>query len=170
MGSADLCKAYTTYLRPVLEYGSIPIHSMLTKQQSNLLEKQQGRTLKIIFGFDKSTNQALLQSGLESLTVRRARAVDKFALKVAADPRYSEWFPLRPEAQRRSRHSNKYVEYHSNSSRRFNSPLYHMRRRLNTLAAADTARVDVSRLRDVAQTGRGGNSSQRCDFIYDEWR
>ena len=52
-GEKDLCRAFTTYLRPVLEYSSVAIHSMLTQEQSDLIDRQQARALKIVYGFDK---------------------------------------------------------------------------------------------------------------------
>ena len=73
MEETYICKASLTYLRPVLEYIGVVIHSILTKTQSDELERQQNRALKIIYGFDKTSSQVLMESGLESLAVRRQR-------------------------------------------------------------------------------------------------
>ena len=159
MSEEDLCRAYTTYLRPVLEYSMVAIHSMLTREQSETIDRQQIRALKIVFGFDKHTEYILSRSGLDPLSVRRSQAVDRFANKLVINPRYSHLFPLRPETMRRSRHSHRYLEEHARTSRLYNSPLFYMRRRLNELVNEQAPAAIHAR-----------NSSQRCDFIFDEWR
>lgn len=160
MENSDVLAAYITYLRPVLEYGTSAIHSMLTAEQSDLLDKQQCRALKLIYGFDKSTDQVLTLSGLEPLSLRRRKAVDRFALKLVENPRFQHLFPLRPPGQCRSRQSHKYLEYHARTERLYNSPIFYMRRRLNALEENP----------QVAATLTRSNQSQRCDFIFDEWR
>ena len=97
MREDDLCRAFVTYLRPVLEYSSVAIHSMLTKEQSDLIDRQQIRALKIIYGFDKSSHLVHEMSGLENLSLRRGKAVDRFALKLADNPAFKHLFPLRPD-------------------------------------------------------------------------
>ena len=163
MGEADLCRAYTAYLRPVLEYGNVSIHSMLTVDQSETIEKQQIRALKLIYGFDKSTDQVLELSGLDRLALRRGKAVDRFALRIVDSDRFGHLFPERPAAQCRSRGSRKYEEKNARSVRLFNSPIYYMRRRLNELESIPKAVLkNTSRLVVDPEV--------RCDFIYDEWR
>ena len=161
---SDVCGAYVTYLRPVLEYGSVPIHSILTKEQSDLIDKQQIRALKIVFGFDKTSSQVLTMSGLVHLSERRSKAFDRFALKLVENPRFQHLFPLLPPEQSRSRQSLKYLESHARTQRLYNSPIFQMRRRLN----------DMEHLKPCTGNGSGErpvqNGSQRCDFLYDEWR
>ena len=160
LGEKDLCRAYTMYLRPVLEYGSVAIHSMLSQEQSDLLDKQQVRALKIAYGFHLSSYQVQEMSGLETLSLRRSKAVDRFALRLVDNPAFVHLFPLRPDDRRRSRVSHKYLEGHANTSRLFNSPVFYMRRRLNALENLPTERL---------LTGARAQT-QRCDFLYDEWR
>ena len=169
LSDRDLCQAYVIYLRPVLEYSSITIHSMLTKEQTDLIDKQQSRALKIIFGFDKASNQVHEMSGLEKLSLRRSKAVDRFALKIVANPKFTHLFPLRPEEQCRARQSRKYVEKHARTSRLYNRPVFYMRRRLNDLEEAPAV---AASLVSGQNGGRGVRTaaSQRCDFIHDEWR
>ena len=133
----------------------IAIHSILSQEQSDLIEMQQSRALKIIFGFHISSGQALVQSGLELLADRREAAVDRFAAKLVVDPRFSHMFPLRPEEQRRARSSHKYLEMQSKTNRLYNSPFYYMRRRLNAIKPEKLVQRP--------------EPSQRCDFIHDEW-
>ena len=163
MGDGDLCRAYTTYLRPVFEYGSVPIHSMLTIDQSETIDRQQIRALKLIYGFDKSTDQVLELSGLDRLSLRRGKAVDRFALKLVNSDRFEHLFPERPSAQCRSRGSRKYEEQNARTERLFNSPIFYMRRRLNELES-----VPKTVLKNKGPSIEDQNV--RCDFLYDEWR
>ena len=151
-----------------MEYSSIAIHSMLTQEQSDLIDKQQVRALKIIYGFDKSTHHVQEKSGLETLSLTRSKAVDRFAMKLVASPAFGHLFPFRPDDRRRSRISQKYLEKHANTSRLYNSPLYYMRRRLNALETSPGV-MDSLRCRQGGH-GSGAGSSQRCDFLYDEWQ
>ena len=150
MKEVDLRRAYTTYLRPVLEYGCIAIYSLLTMEQSERIDKQQIRALKLIYGFDKSTDQVLSMSGLDSLSLRRGKAVDRFALKLVGSARFGHLFPERPREQCRSRGSRKYEEEHARSFRLFNSPIFYMRRRLNELESVPT--TVLQNIRPVSYT------------------
>ena len=107
------------------------------------------------------------ESGLESLEERRKKAVDKFALKLASNPRYTELFPIRPREQMRGRDSKKYLEKHAKTSRMYNSPVYYMRRRLNALHSEGT--VVQSGATSASRRGLVGRDV-RCDFLFDEWR
>ena len=160
MSPSDICRAYVTYLRPVLEYSSITMHSMLTQESSDLIDRQQARALKIAYGFHLSSHQVQELSGLELLSLRRRKAVDRFALRLVDSPAFSHLFPLRPDDRRRSRVSHKYLEEHAKTSRLFNSPVFYMRRRLNALQDLPTGQL----------LANPSPRSQRCDFLYDEWR
>ena len=111
--------------------------------------------------------QALEASGLQTLEARRRAAVDRFALKVADDPRFQQYFPLRPEGQRRSRVAQIYLEEHARTSRMFNSPFYYMRRRLNQIHRDNQA---AARAAGAAVAANSVASGGRCDFLFDEWR
>ena len=163
----DVCRAYVTYLRPVLEYSSVPVHSMLSREQSEIMERQQYRALKLIYGFHLTSAQALEASGLETLEARRQAAVDRFALKVADDPKFQQYFPLRPDSQRRSRVAQIYLEEHARTSRMFNNPFFYMRRRLNQIHRENQIAARAARPVRAASEAAGGI---RCDFLYDEWR
>ena len=69
---------------------------MLTREQSDLIDRQQIRALKIVYGFNISSEQVMQKSGLEHLSVRRRDAVDRFAQKLTVNHRYM--FPLRQES------------------------------------------------------------------------
>ena len=162
MSSEDICRAYVTYLRPVLEYSSVIMHSMLTQESSDLIDRQQVRALKIAYGFHLSSHKVQERSGLEALSLRRSKAVDRFALRLVDNPAFTHLFPLRPDDMRRSRVSHKYLEEHAKTSRLYNSPVFYMRRRLNALKDLPTRQL-------LAEPGPRAQT-QRCDFLYDEWR
>ena len=170
---SDVCGAYVTYLRPIFEYGSILIHSMLSQEQSDLIDKQQIRALKIVFGFNKTTSQVLTMSGLVPLSERRSGAVDRFALKLVENPRFGHLFPLLPPERSRSRQSLKYLETHSRTQRLYNSPIFHMRRHLNAMEQLRPTPGGSSvggAGGGMGAVGSNTRGSQRCDFIHDEWR
>ena len=140
---------------------------MLTAEQAGVLEREQTRALKIIYGFHNSARSNLERSGIDTLERRRVDITDKFAQTLAVSDRFKYLFPLRPDSQRRSRHSKKYVEEHAQTSRMYNSPLFYMRRRLNVLCQSDDGGgvAEGSRSRS-----NNTNTDIRCDFLYDEWR
>ena len=88
-----LLKVYTVMLRPILEYCSPVFNSMLTAEQIEMLERQQRRVLKIIFGFGLSYEELLEKSGLEPLTVRREEACMQFSQKLLNSERFGGLFP-----------------------------------------------------------------------------
>ena len=156
----DLVAAYVTFLRPVAEYAVPSIHSLMTKEHSKMLETQQSRVLKVIYGFEHSYSALLKKSGLQTLQERRSLLTDEFAKKLQSNDRFTHLFPKRPTAQLRARNANLFVEMPSRSSRLYNSPIYYMRRRLNKMAVQTEG--ESPRLTRT--------TSQRCDFLFDEWR
>ena len=85
----DLTVAYSTILRPIIEYASQLYHSMLTSEQSQKIEGLQRRALRIITGPGTSFQAALEILGLGKLSERRIKLCQKFALKTENDPRYN---------------------------------------------------------------------------------
>ena len=59
LDTSDLLRVYKTTIRPVVEYSSVIYHPMLTKEQTNYIEKQQFRALKNIYGNDISHRKLL---------------------------------------------------------------------------------------------------------------
>ena len=117
-------------MRSVLKYSSITYHSMLTKKLENDLEIVQKKCLCCIYGYKKSYDELLQESGLLRLKERREIAVLKFDKKTSASPIYSHWFPNNPKptSQRRPQ---LYKEEFARTSRLYNSPIFYMRRLLN---------------------------------------
>ena len=130
MPGRDLTKLYSALVRSVLEYSSVTYHSLLTRKQENDLETVQKKCLRCIFGYGKSYEDLLSESGMTTLKVRRERAVEKFARKTEGNPVYSHWFPPNPNPTS-ERNPTKYLEEFARTNRLYNSPLFYMRRLLN---------------------------------------
>ena len=124
-------QVYKTMLRPVLEYSSIIYHPMLSEEQENHLEKLQIRALKNIYGHIYSARQLLEISKLDTLAQRRLKACQKFANKLASNERFNSWLPKKG-TRSRNKASEQYIEYPARTDRRRNSPLFYIRRLLNT--------------------------------------
>ena len=90
----DLLKVYVTFLRPVVEYAAPAFHSMMNKKQSSALERQQYRVLKIIYGFQHSSEKLLTMSGLPTLAERKEKLTENFARKLVASDSFKYLFPL----------------------------------------------------------------------------
>ena len=106
-------------------------HTQLNKGQSNLLERVQKRCLRVIYGYSKSYAELLLLSGLEMLSYRRQKKFEKFATKTSENIKYSSWFPPH-NTGRTTRNKKTYLEETALTSRLYKSPLFAMRRYLNT--------------------------------------
>ena len=88
--SNSILRAYTCILRPVIEYASILYHSLLNETQKENLERMQRRALRIIYGWSKSYEELIEESGIETLERRRVKATEKFAKKIETNPRFAE--------------------------------------------------------------------------------
>ena len=128
-----LLDIYKVMLRPHLEYCSPVFSPMLTKEQSDNLERQQRRAIKIIFGFDIDYNDLVIKKNVGTLADRRTLACGAFAQKLVASKRFEELFPLNSyrEEMAELRSLKKYKEYNATTNRLYRSPLFSMRRFLN---------------------------------------
>ena len=79
----DILHVYTSMIRPVLEYACEVWHTQLTVEQSDALEHIQKRAMSIAYP-DKHYTEALTDSRLESLYVRRDRICRSFFKKMQA--------------------------------------------------------------------------------------
>ena len=78
-----LVEVYKVLIRPCFDYTSVVYHSMLTAGQSELLERQQKKIFRVIFGWDLSYERALERAGVERHNFRRQGLVELFVLKLA---------------------------------------------------------------------------------------
>ena len=130
--ASDLLRVYQSVILPCHDYCSVVYHSSLTTAQTYSLERLQSQALKCIYGYEYSYRALLEISGLTTLQVRRENRCIKFAQKCLANDRMSGWFPL--EANPRPvRDRNRFKEFGARTSRLMNSPIYHMRRKLNSV-------------------------------------
>ena len=131
----DLVSVYQTHVRPKAEYSAVVIHSQMTAEQSECLERQQTHALRQVFGYGISASKMRERAGVERLAVRRERLCRGFATKAQANPRFSHrWFPKRskPENTPDLRAGKRlYQEMKARTDRRYNSPLFYFRRLLN---------------------------------------
>ena len=128
----DIVTVYASTIRSVIEYASVVYHSMLTSSQSDTIEAMQRRCLKIIFGHRKSYATALEETGLDTLKKRRENAVLKFALKAAGNEDFSHWFKHPRRTEHNLRNNPRYAENYARTERLYKSPLFFMRRLLNS--------------------------------------
>ena len=126
----ELTRVYTTNIRSCIEYASVVYGALITKEQGEDLERLQRQCLKIIHGFDKSYSCLLELTGLSTLEERRQTAMLKFADK-CIDGNYAHWFPLNQNTGR-TRRSLEFKESFARCDRLRNSPIYYMRRLLNS--------------------------------------
>ena len=98
----SLIRAFTTYVRPVLEYCTVAWNPML-KKDIETLEKVQRRFTKRIPGLkDLTYCQRLARLKLDSLELRRARLDLMFTYKLVfglTDLKLSDFFLLRSDAK-----------------------------------------------------------------------
>ena len=127
-----LVRIYCTMLRPIIEFCSVVYHPMLTIEMSNDLERLQKMSLKIIHGFGIEYEELLRKSNLKTLEHRRTEAFKKFSNAVVLNERYESWFPTNVETSHDLRHRKRYCEFYARTNRLYNSPLYAMRRALNS--------------------------------------
>ena len=130
LGTADLLKVYKSILLPIHDYCSCVYNSSLTITQVNVLERLQAQALKAIYGYEHSYRALLEMTGLSTLRERRNMRSDKFVAKCLANPKHKTWFPIN-EQERTTRNTLPYKENTARTKRLNNSPLFHMRRRLN---------------------------------------
>ena len=133
MANADLLHIYKVTIRPAIEYASAAYHCLLTKEQSNSLERLQLRTMKTVFG-DLVSYGTVIDAGLiEPLCQRREENFKKFALKTSKNSRFDHWFPKNVEVNHNLRRRERYFIPRLNTERAMKSPIIQMRRYLNTV-------------------------------------
>ena len=89
----DLVALYKAMIRPVAEFCHVVFASMITKRDSEELERIQSKALKSIFGWKISYRRLLIRSGIERLDARRSEAFLEAAKKMSSSPRFVSWFP-----------------------------------------------------------------------------
>ena len=108
-------------------------HSSLTKENEEDLERVQKSALKIILGTKfQNYDQALKDTNLDSLKIRREELCLKFARKCLKNERTKQMFPLRITKHcMKMREEEKYFVQHAKNERLKKSAIPYMQRLLN---------------------------------------
>lgn len=134
MGSDDLLVIYKASLRPIIEFACVTYGPMLTSEMSESIESLQLRSMKIVYGTRVSYRTVIDQTGLKTLEQRRYERIVKFAQKTANSPLFKErWFPKNRPLLHNLRETKTYLEEHARTDRLYKSPLFTMRRIMNTI-------------------------------------
>ena len=83
----EIVNFYTACIRPILEYASTVFHYSLPKYLSDEMERVQKRSLRIVYP-SMHYNEALIESGLETLCARRYAACVKLFSVILDDPNH----------------------------------------------------------------------------------
>ena len=134
---AVLFGLYCCYVRSSIEYCSAVYHSLLNAGQSERLESLHRHAIRTCFGHNRDLGEVMAEFNIETLEQRRVRRCDAFIRKAVSNPRFSQrWFPPRVGDRPGLRNRREIQESQAASLRRFNSPLFFMRRRANEMALA----------------------------------
>ena len=132
LNSRDLLNIYKCSIRPILDYVVPTYHSQLTQEMSNEIEGLQAVAMKIVFGYKVSYQTVIDNDFIETHLERRERIVLKFARKNSAGPFRDAWFPDNVGVDYFFRNRNRYLEEHARTTRLNKSPIFNMRRVLNS--------------------------------------
>ena len=130
-----LTGVYKAMIRPLLEYGSNVIYSMLNEEMKESLERCQNTALRIIYGLKLSPSEMREKCNIPSLELRRRTLFEKFSNKMRKSERFQKkWLPRRdPESELNLRNRKEFIEFFARTDRLFKSPLFAMRRFLNNV-------------------------------------
>ena len=132
MRQRSLKTVYFSMIRSLAEFGAVAFHSLLNIRQTEELESIQRRALKAVYGYDRSYRTILSSENIPTMKARRAELLLNFAEKTARNPRFAPWFPLKPDTGYETRRRPKYLEFTARTERLNKSPIYEMRRLLNS--------------------------------------
>ena len=127
----QLISVYEKQIRSKLEMAAPAWHGSLSKQNQNLIEREQKKAFAIILGLRyKNYKQALLLLEKDTLFDRREKATLKFAKKCLKDPRHADMFPTFGK-NITVRQKKPYIEQHCRTKRFYDSAIPYMTRMLN---------------------------------------
>ena len=128
----DLLDVYFKQIRCLLEYGVAVWQPSLTNEDKIKIERVQKSALSIILGLKyRSYESALNKLNLETLSARRIRLCEKFAIKAQKHPKFTKWFkPNNKKSITRSKEP-KFCEVYYRTERFRKSPISYLTRILN---------------------------------------
>ena len=126
----DILYFYFMKIRSVLESNCVIYHPLLTKDESDNIERIQKIVLKIILGHRYSDyHQACIFLQVQNLHLRRVQLSLTFGLKCTQSEKFKHLFTMNPNTNLRN--PNKFDLPMAKSSRYFNSPRLYITRLLN---------------------------------------
>ena len=138
MKTGGLLKIYFSLVRSVADFASPAYHTLLTQEQSTMLERIQMRALKTIFGYDVSYRTILEGHSIPTLHQRRETLLENFAVKASRNERFaSRWFPPAHATGHETRSRNKFAEFTAKTERMARNPVFVMRKILNRIHQKD---------------------------------
>ena len=131
-GTPDqLLTLYHLKIRSILEFGAPAFHSSLTIQESKSLEMIHKKAFVIILGSKfKNYISALQILNQETLSARRLKLCEHFAIKCLTNPKHADLFPT--HSRPKTRHTKQYIEPKCNTTRYYKSAVPFLTRLLNT--------------------------------------
>ena len=132
----DLLNIYVLYIRSILEQSCQVWHSSLSLENSLDLERVQKNALKIILQENYvNYSNALLLTGLQALSERRATLCLRFAKSCVKNEQTKHMFPLNTNRKAydvNTRHLEKYEVIYANTERLRSSAIPYMQHLLNS--------------------------------------
>ena len=132
MANDDLIDIYKIYIRSILESSAVVWHSSITEGERSSIERVQKVALKVILkAAYVDYDDALTQTGLQTLDERREELCRRFAQACTKNPKTQKMFPLNPN-RINTRHHEKYSVQYARTSRLKYSAIPYMQRLLNS--------------------------------------
>ena len=89
----ELFKLYNVFVRPVIEYCCVVYHPLLTRSQTQEIERLQKQVAKLAYGWDRSYQVICEEENIQTPQERREQYIDKFVAKTLKNPRFNaRWF------------------------------------------------------------------------------
>ena len=103
----ELIDTYCKQIRPIMEF-AVPVWATrITNYEERLIERTQKTALHIIWGNLYTTYEnALSDSELETLVMRRGNLMEKFATKTQNNSKFSSWFKPNTNCESNTRSKN----------------------------------------------------------------
>ena len=129
----DLKEIYILFVRCLLEQSATVWHSLLTKENTEDLERVQKNALRIILKDQYQTyKKALVKLGLENLSERREKLCLTFAQKCIKNPKTAHMFPMKEKTHiMQTRNPEKFQVQSALNDRLKKSPIIYMQNLLN---------------------------------------
>ena len=120
-------------MRCLLEYGVAVWQPSLTNKDKIKIERVKKSALSIILGLKyRSYESALNEFNLETLSARRIRLCEKFAIKAQKHPKFSKWFKSNNKKSVTRSKTPKFCDVYFRTERFKRSPISYLTRILNS--------------------------------------